>query len=68
MSPNDLPALVEIPIERFCKMDLSTDSPFWYVKNYVLKGKQVIDLPDRYAIMAPKEIKVLLRQIAHNER
>lgn len=68
LSPNDLPALVEIPIERFCKMDLSSDSPFWYIKNYMVKREQELEIPEKYAIMAPTEIKDFLRQRGDEER
>ena len=68
LSPNDLPALIEIPIERFCKMDLSSDSPFWYIKNYMVQGEQKLEYPQKYAIMAPKEIKDFLRQRGDEER
>lgn len=60
--------MVEVPIERFNKMDLSVDCPFWYIRNYLIKGKQEIEVPDKYALMVPKEIKNILRNITLSER
>ncbi len=61
LTPNDLPALIEIPKEQFYKMDLASDSHLWDIKDYVTKGKEEITIPENYAIMAPKEIKDFLR-------
>lgn len=68
IKPNDLPALVEIPIEQFCKMNLATNSPLWYIKNYVIKNEEKITIPENFAIMAPKEIKDFLKCRTEEER
>ena len=65
--PNDLPALIEIPIDRFCKLDLSTNSPLFNIKSYLVKNSDE-SVPENYAIMAPQEIKDFLRQKGDEER
>lgn len=61
LTPNDLPALIEIPKDQFYKMDLANNSHLWDIKGYITKRKEEITIPENYAIMAPKEIKDFLK-------
>lgn len=67
LAPNDLPALVEIPIDNFCKLNLSSNLSLCNIKNYATQ-KEEIAIPENYAIMAPKEIKDFLRKRGDEER
>lgn len=67
IKPNDLPALIEIPIDRFFKLELSTNSPLFNIENYLVKNSED-RVPENYAIMAPKEVKDFLRQKGDEER
>ncbi len=64
--PNDLPALVEIPMEKFSKMNLSSNFPLGHIKNHITK-KEETTIPENYAIMAPKEIKEYLKSKEEEE-
>lgn len=67
LKPNDLPALVEIPIDNFLKLNLSSNLYLCNIKNYA-RQKEEITIPENYAIMAPKEIKDFLRRREEEER
>ena len=61
--PNDLPALIEIPIERFMKMKTLHNQKMRFLKDCVIP-KEGVELPENYAIMTPKEIKEFFRVLS----
>lgn len=63
IAPNDLPALVEIPIERFMKIRTLQDQEMKYLKDCIIT-KEGVELPENYAIMTPREIKEFFRAIS----
>lgn len=65
--PNDIPALIEIPMSKFFQMNLSSNSPSYQIKNHIIK-KEEITIPENFAIMAPKEIKEFLKSKEKGER
>lgn len=58
LTPNDLPALIEIPKKKFYNMKLAINLRLDNIKNYIIKE---IIIPDNYAIMVPKEVKELFK-------
>ena len=63
IAPNDLPALVEIPIERFMKIGTSQNHEMRFIKDCVIP-REGVELPENYAIMIPREIKEFFRAIS----
>ena len=62
LTQNDLPALIEIPKKKFYNMKLAINLRLDNIKNYIIKEKKEIIIPDNYAIMVPKEVKEFLRR------
>lgn len=62
LTPNDLPALIEIPKKKFYNMKLAINLRLDNIKNYIIKEKKEIIIPDNYAIMVPKEVNEFLRR------
>ena len=62
LTTNDLPALIEIPKKKFYNMKLAINLRLDNIKNYIIKEKKEIIIPDNYAIMVPKEVKEFLRR------
>ena len=60
LHPNDLPALIEIPKEKFYDIKLASNLSMRYIKDYIIKNEEEISIPENYAIMAPKEVKNFL--------
>ena len=60
LKPNDLPALIEIPKEKFYDIKLASNLSMKYIKDYIIKNEEEISIPENYAIMAPKEVKNFL--------
>ena len=60
LKPNDLPALIEIPKEKFYDIKLASNLSMRYIKDYIIKNEEEISIPENYAIMAPKEVKNFL--------
>ena len=58
-----MPALVEIPIERFMKIRTLQDQEMKYLKDCIIT-KEGVELPENYAIMTPREIKEFFRAIS----
>lgn len=59
--PNDLPALVEISINVFLKINFSQEDEIKTLKNWIIKNnKKSIKLPEYYALMIPNEVKTFL--------
>lgn len=70
LEPNDLPALIEIPIDKFMKMNFGCSDYLRFIKDSVNKNStlyQDIELPENYAIMAPGEVKNFFKSIMKNE-
>lgn len=64
IEPNDLPALLEIPIKEFLKLELTKKENLNKLQRYVIKNKNFqFDLPGYYAFMIPKEAKEIFRRI-----
>lgn len=62
LKPNDLPALIEIPIDEFLKISISTNLSLHTVKNYIIKSKIEAETPKNCATMLPKEIQHFLEE------
>lgn len=60
LKPNDLPALIEIPKEKFYDIKLASNLSMKYIKDYIIKNEEEISIPENYAIMAPKKVKNFL--------
>ena len=70
LEPNDLPALVEIPISEFLKMNLGRSDFLKCINSYVCKNSELyddIELPENYAIMAPPEVKNIFKDLVKPE-
>ena len=69
IKPNDLPALVEISIKEFLRLEFATQENLSKLKKYIIKNENYkFSLPDQYTLMIPQEIKVFLNKIkAHQE-
>lgn len=58
IEPNDLPALLEMPIEEFLKLDFTKKGKTQKMKKYIIKNNDFqSNLPEYYALMIPKEVK-----------
>ena len=66
--PNDLPMLMEIPIEEFLNINLSESMSIKSMEEYMLNKNMKTRLPSNYAIMAPIEVKSFLRSRGDEER
>lgn len=66
LKPNDLPALIEIPKKEFYDIKLASNLSMSYIKNYIIKNKEEIIIPENYAIMVPNEVKDFLRSKQNN--
>lgn len=63
IEPNDLPALLEIPIKEFLKLELNKKENLNKLQKYVIKNKKFqFPLPEYYALMIPKEVKDFLKK------
>ena len=64
IEPNDLPALLEIPLKEFLKLEFNTKESLNKLKKYVIKNaKFQHSLPEHYALMIPEEVKGFLKKI-----
>lgn len=64
LEPKDLPALVEVPLERFIKMNFGCIDYLHFIQNNVTRNTTLfkdIDLPENYAIMTPGEVKTFFK-------
>ena len=63
IEPNDLPALLEIPIKEFLKLEFTRKESFDKLKKYVIESITFQDsLPEQYALMIPEEVKEILKK------
>lgn len=61
IEPNDLPALLEIPIREFLKLKFVTQESLKVIQKYVIKNKNYQQsLPEQYTLMIPGEIRLFL--------
>ena len=62
LQPNDLPALIEIPLSRFIKMEFNSQGKMRNIQDYISQNTS-IDLPDYYRFMIPEEVHRFFREI-----
>lgn len=64
IEPNDLPALLEIPVKDFLKLEFNKKESLNNIKKYVIKNISLQQyLPDYYTLMIPEEVKKFLEKI-----
>ena len=65
LEPNDLPAIIEIPVEGFLSlMSKQGDIDFSDVRDYIIKNKdRDVELPERYTLMIPDEVRELFIEL-----
>ena len=57
--PNDLPALIEIPINKFLNLEFSVQYDLKILKEYIIKNDNLkIELPKYCALMVPEDLKM----------
>jgi DNA-binding protein len=62
IEPNDLPALVEMPLKRFLKLEFNEIKKLEDLQEYLMVNKNCRDvMPKYYAFMIPNEVKSFLR-------
>lgn len=64
LKPNDLPAILEIPIEQFIKMKFGCKDYLRFLNKYITKNEKIyqdINLPESYALMIPREISIFFK-------
>ncbi len=58
ISPNDLPALIEIPFEKFESMQFGETKRLSSISEYVIKNKKATcELPEVYSFFIPEEVR-----------
>ncbi len=68
IEPNDLPALLEIPIKEFLSLEFTKKESLNKLQEYVIKNKNLqLHLPEYYALMIPKEVKEFLKKVKEYE-
>lgn len=70
LKPNDLPAILEIPIDKFMKMKFGCKDYLRFLNKYITKNEKIyqdIDLPESYALMIPGEVKSFFRNFEKGE-
>ena len=68
IEPNDLPALLEIPVKEFLKLEFTKKESLNKLKKYVIKSIKFQDsLPEHYVLMIPEEVKEFLKKIKEYE-
>ena len=62
--PNDLPALLEMPIEKFLKLEFCKQGDLRSLQNHIIKNDSCnFNLPEHYALMIPNEVKNFFEKI-----
>ena len=57
IEPNDLPALIKIPVKEFLELDFNKKESIKKLTQYVIKNKKNnIPLPEHYSLMIPKAL------------
>lgn len=70
LKPNDLPAILEIPIEKFVEMNVGCKDYLRFLNKYITKNEKMyqdIELPESYAMMIPGEVKTFFRELTKND-
>ena len=68
IAPNDLPALLEIPVKEFLKLEFIRKENLNKLKKYIIKNiKFKNSLPEHYALMVPEEVKEFLKKTKEYE-
>ena len=68
IEPNDLPALLEIPVKEFLRLEFTKKESLNKLQEYVIKNKILqLSLPEYYALMIPKEVKEFLKKVKEYE-
>lgn len=62
LHPNDLPALIEIPVSRFLKLKFGSTEHISTIQDCIIQNDNV-ELPENYALMIPREIKMIFEEI-----
>lgn len=57
--PNDLPAIIEIPIKEFLKLDFCKEYNIEVIEKYIIKS---LELPEYFSLMIPEEVKSFLKK------
>lgn len=61
LMPNDLPALIEMPMEKFLKLEFVKEEKLRNINEYVIKNEKIkFDLPEKYVLMIPEEVRIYL--------
>ena len=67
IKPNDLPALLEIPLKEFLKLDFARQGNLNDLQAYVKENeKGTLELPEHYAFMIPREVKDFFERMRGN--
>ena len=67
IKPNDLPALLEIPLKEFLKLDFARQGNLNDLQAYVKENeKGTLELPEHYAFMIPGEVKDFFERMRGN--
>lgn len=67
ISPKDLPALIEMPMQVFLEHNFSTREKTRGLEKYIKKGKDLV-LPENYTLMIPRGVKSFFQGIINRER
>ena len=64
IEPNDLPALLEIPLKEFLQLEFNIQEKLSKFQKYIIKNKNYKKaLPDYCTLMIPKEVKKYLEKV-----
>ena len=64
IEPNDLPALLEIPLKEFLQLKFNIQEKLSKFQKYIIKNKNYEKaLPDYCTLMIPKEVKKYLEKV-----
>jgi hypothetical protein len=68
ISPNDLPALVEMPIQQFLKLPYNNQNHMATIEKFIIPNHDLeVRIPQNYALMIPTEIRTVLKRISELE-
>lgn len=64
IKPNDLPALVEMKLNRFLEQDFCKSTKISKIKDCIIKNQDLDrEIPQNYALMIPQEVKRFFRKL-----
>ena len=62
IEPNDLPALIKIPVKEFLELEINKKESIKKIKQYLIKNKKNQNsLPEYYSLMIPKEVRDFIK-------